>query len=133
MRKLAILVLLLAVATSLEFGLSVDAYETQCFYEQLGTQRLMFQRPKRSMSWRSSLMTGVDMSLQFAPLVTMHRTSSLRRPQEITSKYLMHYHVDSFEQVRTRAKLLLILHSKLAGRATAHFLQAANRVGTHGA
>ena len=75
MRKLAILVLLLAVATSLEFGLSIDAYETQCFYEQLGTQRLMFQRPKRSMSRRSSLMTGVDMSLQFAPLVTMHRTS----------------------------------------------------------
>ena len=30
--------LLLAVATSLEFGLSIDAYETQCFYEQLAAQ-----------------------------------------------------------------------------------------------
>lgn len=37
MRKLALLAVMLAVASAIEFGLSIDPYETQCFYEQLGT------------------------------------------------------------------------------------------------
>jgi len=36
MRRLALLVVLVAVAAAIEFGLTIEAYETQCFYEQLG-------------------------------------------------------------------------------------------------
>lgn len=122
MKELVLVVVLLAVARGLEFGLTIDPYETQCFYEQLGATSHYSSAAQAKYNVevvpddRSRYEFSIRTTGESARDIFVKETSGDMEP--VPRKPML----GATEQIRSRTELLLFLHTQPAGRAAPHIV-----------
>jgi hypothetical protein len=122
-----LLAVVMAVAVAIEFGVVIDPYETQCFYEQL-------RNCLHLLSGQGQIQRG-DLRRRLEPILVLYPNHRLERPRDlhkILNRRLLSgtpapHHIDPPKQIRPITELLLVLHPQPAITPCEDQLQTANR------